>query len=69
MLAWPGIMCENFGLIVGAGLLGCLNDILCITLNLMYGGDTSLPAYFGIVTALISAFTLNGLKSLRHIEF
>ena len=63
LLVWPGLLLQNFCLVIVACPLDLLNIILCITLHFMYGGHTSLPAWIGVVSGFMSSSMCGRLAS------
>ena len=49
MLVWPGLLLQNFCFVISTCPLDLLSVSLCITLHIVYGEDTSLPALVGII--------------------
>ena len=64
MLVWPGLLLQNFCLMMSACPLDFLNVVLCITLYFMYKADTTLPAWIGIISGAMSSSMCGRLTSV-----
>ena len=71
LLVWPGLICDNFSLMAGAGLLDCLCAILSVPLYFTYRDHTILSALSAPIASIfgnISSFTLLGVTNSTNMS-